>query len=367
MLDMRKLTFNSKFKIIFIILAFALACCSYLASSMFFVRASDENSAVSTEYFLPNNNLEYRALISPIDVYSDDTVTAIVGANQTLTVYYDGAYTGVDGFSAIKQVKKLDEQTLLVSGGGIIYSISLSNLTVKTALQSSLSEPIGCTYFDINDNYLVTAYGKTAKVYNRINGQFVEFSNFPIDADISIAINTNDEIFYISATGLCKCMVNDTVNDSFDGQGQNISNQTPSKIIADNQFVYYLKQGQTEVNRVAVDGTSHTLLTVGELDKDYQLGNLSTPTGIAFKGDNLLIADTELNAVQEFAVNDEFLDFTGFAIASGKTAYNRVSSNTIEIEKANDMVAILDSDKLLLVTHNNQNPYIPFLFPSDIL
>ncbi len=364
MLYMRRLT-NLNIKSIFIIVALILAFCSFTLSSVFFVSADDGDLAISTDYFLPNDNLEHRALTSPSDVYSDDTVTAIVGADKTLTVYYDGAYNVIDKFDTIKQVKKLDDQTLLVSDGGIFYSISLSNFTDKTPLQSSLSEPIGGTCFDINDDYLVTAYGKTAEVYNRINGQFVKFSDFPIDTDISIAINANDEIFFISDTGLCKCTVNDTVSDSFDGQ--NISTETPSKIIADNQFVYYLTQGQTGVHRVAIYGTSASLLTVGELDEDYELGKLFSPTGIAFRNNNLLITDAMLNAVQEFTVNGNVLDFTGFAIASGKTAYNRVSSNNVEIEKTNDTVAILDSDKLLIVSNNNPNPYARENFDNYLL
>ena len=326
-------------KNILIVVALALSCCFLSLSYHCIVRADDGLFNAKADYYLPNNQLEHKALTSPIDVYSDDTVTAIVGDNQTLTIYYDGDYSEIDNFTAIKQVKKLDDQTLLVLDSGNIYSISLSNQTTKTLLPNVE----GCNYFDINENYLITAFNTKAIIYENNDGVFskIENSDFTVIKDYPIAINSNNEIFFVNTNGLNKCVATDTENPV------HLSNDLPSVIIANSQFVY----------RVAVDGSAPTLLTVGGLDENYDLGNLKTPTGIAFKGANLLVTDTALNAVQEFSVNDDKLDFTGFAIASGQSAYNRISANTIEIEKTNNKIAILDTDKLLIVSNQNQNPY----------
>ena len=349
---MMKLNFNLIKKYIFTLFLVALSCACFSFAPIFSVSANSKNSVVSTEYFLPTTEMEHQLLTSPIDVYSDDTVTAIV-CDKTLFVYYDNEYTIIDNFTAIKQVKKLDEQTLLVSDNGNIYSISLSNQMLKAPLQSSSSEPIGCNYFDVNDDYLVTAFGTTAVIYEKQGGQFVKLtdSDFPVKKDLPIAINSDNQIFFVTDEGLCKCSALDT------SINVKISSDIPSIIIADNQFVYYLIQGQKHINKMDVDGSSPSFLAVGELDKDYELGNVISPAGISFKGDNLLITDTNLNTVQEFSVKDNLLEFTGFAIAYDKTAYNRVSSNTLDIEKTNETVAVLDNDKLLLISQNSDNPY----------
>lgn len=297
------------------------------------------------ERFLPNDNLEYKALEAPIDVYSDDAVTAIAGGNQKLTVYYNGKYTEISEFAAIKQVKKFNDKTLLVSDYGNIYTISLDEDFAKTELPE-----MGGNYFDVNKEYLIAAYSGTARVYKINSGKFNFLSSFSLDADKPVAINEKNEIFFYNSNGICKLLANKTSEKPVV-----LTTDAPSKMIADNNFIYYLIENQTYVTKLNVSTLEKTNLIVSDIDKDYQLGNLLSPSGISFRNSNLLITDTELNAVQEFKIEDESLVFTGFAVTSGKTAFNRSSKNAVAIEYYDNRVAILDENKLLVAKNESEN------------
>lgn len=299
----------------------------------------------AVDRFLPSDNLEYKALDTPIDVYSDDTVTAIAGGNQKLTVHYNGKYTELDGFAAIKQVKKFNDNTLLVSDYGNIYTISLTENFLKTELPE-----MGGNYFDVNKDYLIAAYSGTARVYKINSNKFNFLSSFSLDADKPVAINDKNEIFFYNSNGICKLLANKTSEKPVI-----LTTDAPSKMIADSNFIYYLTENQTYVTKLSISTLEKTNLKVSDIDKDYQLGNLISPSGISFKNNNLLLTDSELNAVQEFKVENENLIFTGFAVASGKTAFNRSSKNAVAIEYYDNKVAILDENKLLVAKNEREN------------
>lgn len=341
---MKQIGWNIKKVIICIVLVFSSVLCYFFASASFrFVKAD----SAQVEYFLPVDNMQYKTLNAPIDVYSDDDVTAIASGDQKLYVYYDGKYTELDGFSAIKQVKKFDNATLLVSDFGRIYSISLLNNFNKLELSQ-----ISGNYFDVNKEYLIAAYSRTAEVYKINNNGFNYSSSFSLDADKPVAINDNNEIFFYNSNGICKLSATKTNEEPVV-----LSTDVPSKMIADKSYIYFLTENQTHVTKLNISTLEKTTLTITELDKDYQLGNLVSPSGINFKNGNLLLTDTELDAVQEFKIEEDQLVFTGFAIASGKTAYNRTSKNAVSIEYYNNNVAVLDENKLLITKTETENPY----------
>ena len=70
-----------------------------------------------------------------------------------------------------------------------------------------------------------------------------------------------------------------------------------------------------------------------------------------------------MNAVQEFKVtatdsgSGYCLYFTGFASASGKTAYNRISTTASDIEKYGDATAVLDGEKLTVYSPVSADKY----------
>ena len=73
--------------------------------------------------------------------------------------------------------------------------------------------------------------------------------------------------------------------------------------------------------------------------------------------------------MQEFKVVGDKLEFTGFAIASGKKAYNRVNVSASNIERVGNKIAYLESNRFNLITiesniyaKENYNDY----FASDL-
>ena len=173
-----------------------------------------------------------------------------------------------------------------------------------------------------------------------------------LNADKPVAINDRNEIFFYNSDGICKLSANKTSE-----KPTVLSTDVPSKMIADDNFIYYLTENQTFVTKLSLSDLTKTQLFVSDIDKSYDLGNLISPSGISFKNTNLLLTDTELDAVQEFEIKDDKLIFTGFAIASDKTAYNRSSKNALAIEYYNKKVAILDENKLLISNAQSDNPY----------
>ncbi len=302
-------------------------------------------SNISPELVLPSSNLEYQALENPVDAYSDSSVTAILQEGK-LIVYKNGGYEIITStiLEQAKQIKKLNATKLLLSSGTITREVDITTNAISTFMLNGL--PVGSTFFDFNQKYLVTTAGTTAKTYAFDGSALTDDKILNIATDSPIAINDNDEIFFIKDNLLKKHKLNSADETT-------LANVIPSKIIANNDYVFYLLGNN--VYRIPVSGGESKLLTPPT--SEFDLGKIQNPKSISFKGNNLLI--TGDNAVQEYKVNgNDALEFTGFAIAKGKTAFNRISSTVTEIEREGDRVATLDGDKLSLINvGENFNSY----------
>ncbi len=348
---MKTLAFkNLKRNILILLTALLILSSACLAFSFNGTAIADETPPTA-ELFLPSTDMEYKELADPIDVYSDDKVTAIAQNNQQLLVYQNGAYAEpITSFTAIKQVKKLDDQTLLVSDNGTIYTLSLTDFSKEILYDASeIPALIGGNNFDLNNDYLVSAYSGTAYVYARDGLKFTPMGTFALNANYPVALNDDGLIFYVRTDSYLYCLsVRDLVNYT------KIAEVAPSKMIANNDFVYYTFDNK--ISQIAISDNQKTELPVDAMD-EYDLGNLLSPSGLTFKNGNLFITDSTLNTVQEFKIENDKLVFTGFAIASGKTAYNRVSKNALDVEKYGDTVAVLDEYKLTVYSPVNANKY----------
>lgn len=355
---------KKKFKnlIIFTLFAMLILCFAFLhfnGTEVFGATRQDFNM------FLPETSVEYKELVKPVDVYSDEHITAIAeaGTVKELIVNYNGEYfNSITDLTAIKQVKKLNDTCLLISDNGIIFKVQISESTktlTKTELRDGQST-IGCNFFDINNNYLVTAFGTTGVIYTRNNDLFTKsnaFGTFTVKQDKPLTIN-DKYIFFINDEGLCRYDIAAKSDALF------IKNISPEKMIADNQFVYYIENNQ--IYRIDMQG-HQAELKCSDTYADYDLGNISSPINVSFKGENLLVIES--NTIQEFEIIDDTLHFTGFAVAKGKTAYNRVngSSQNAQIQKYNNTVAVLDNDKLTVVLANTEDLYQPKNFKNFLL
>ncbi len=316
-------------------------------------------SAASTQIHLPQTDLEYKALSAPIDAVHSNDYTAIVH-DGSLLVYTNGEYKKpVTNFTSIKQVKKLNNATVIVSDNGSLYTIAINNLSTKRAMTDTNNNVIGGNYFDLSSKYLVTAYGTDGAIYAKSINSYTYLSKLALDGDKPVAINENGQIFFVN-NGIY--MVDATASQD---TAVKISDHIPNKMIANNHCVYYLVNGSNNVYKLEL--SSGHMYELKANTPDYDLGNLVTPSGISFYNSNLIITDSTQNSVQEFAIVDNELSFRGFAVAMDKTAYNRISSSAVDVEKQGNTVAVLDDYKITVIKNSELDTYLPSNFYNFIM
>jgi hypothetical protein len=249
-----------------------------------------------TQLVLPKTELEYKNLSSPIDAYSDEFVTAIVESNpttQSVCVFYNNQYTTLTGtfnssdvlndFTALKQVKKFGN-SLLITNQALISEITLSDEIKATEITDTSGNSIRGNYFDANDDYLAIAYSTQAFIYSYEDNAFTMQSTLTISnvkGDAPITINDNGEIFYVSGQGyIYKTSVSNIKTQ------QNLIQVSPDAMIADNDFLYYIYNNIIYRLSITEEDAQPQMLTVIENAK-YDLGNLSNPVNLSFKGENL--------------------------------------------------------------------------------
>lgn len=328
---------------------------------------ADQSIKYTAKQYLPQTNLEQYDLSSPIFTYHDDEVTAIVQSNQKLVVYYKGQYAEVENFDDLKQVHKLNSNTLLVLDRAVLYTLDLDNLTAnKTAFMFD-GKYISGSSFDFNGEYLVLPFNFCIEIYKVEDGRAVENSYAEGCSDKPVvALNDLGDMFFIDNNGdLAKLPV---VNPRL-SKTVILENVSIDHMVATNTHLYYI--ANKTIYMLDLETNLTTPLKVVK-DENYDLGQLLNPTNLSLKGDNLLITDNALEAVQEFEIVDDTLVFTGFAIAKEKTAYNRIQSVSIggDVQKLGNKVAVLGENKLSIITLGTDNLYAPenyvnFIFGED--
>ena len=340
---------KKKFLLISFLTAVLFICSAFFAFNV--KRTNAEAITPTAERFLPETTLEnsFGSITTASDVYSDNFITAIISENTTkLVIYKDNKFSEVIG-TAFQIVKKYDDNTLFATDDGNINKIELNNNFAKTQLHDRDGNSIGCNYFDLNEKYLVKAFSGVGIVYeNNVDGYTTNTkNNFYADGNKPIAINSNDEIFYVNSDGIYKRNALDEVKTG----KLLVPNVTPSRMVADQTFVYYINGTKIYKLNHTIELPSPQELTINQLDVNYDLGKESTPTGISFKGTNLMISTSD--TVQEYKLDDTQLTFTGFAIANGKTAYNRIKNDAVDIERYGNNIAVLDSFKITIFNQKN--------------
>lgn len=367
-----KTLYSNKIKYIAIALLAAImfACVFMFFSSRENARADDTASA---QKFLHGSDAEYYdfgSAVPSVTYYWDNNYAMVLsdGTNRSILFYIDGeGYTVYDKliYKNPYQLKYLGENIFLVSDNGVLFKIDLTDLNQSPVElhTSDTDNTISGTRFDLNDNYLVTVFGTTVFTY-KIEGTAITDKDDTVSAtakDVAICINDNDEFFYIdkdtsklkkySIITKTSTYILPPISESF-------------KMIADTRYVYF--SGTSSIYRVPVSGGAANEQLICE-SSDFDLGKISQVTDIAFKNGNLLVTDSSIPAVQEFAVTENLtnesganytgLTFTGFAIASGKTAYNRIGATVSDVERYENSVALLDGYKLTVVLDVNASVY----------
>ncbi len=347
---MEKVRFNKLRLIIISALLALLACCAFFGINRTSANA-ETDSTISYEYFMTETNLEYFELSSPKDVVYRENICAFIQGNKTLVVYRNGAFTKKDftEFTTLRQIKFLNDRYLLLNADTNIYMIDVSDLS-KSKLEYNEIQLSG-NYFDINENYIITGFNDTISVYQLVDGVISGKGIIPnATGDKPITINGLNEIFFVNtSSNLCKFNAIDAITGADVTPTVIVENFSSDNVIANDTNIFYIFSNKLYTVQTTENGTGLEL-TYQRYD-DYDLGNILTPHNLAFKGENILVVDSANNSISEFIFNgvDNSLNYSGFSIAKGKTAYNRISANALEIDNYDGFIAVLDKNKILLV------------------
>ena len=339
--------FKIKFVVISLLVALTISC----AFGFLGAQKSYASTEFETKLVLPSSKLEYYSPNSPVGVYSDENVTAIMQNTDpnTLLVYKDGVFSTLTAPS-LTDVNKLNDNTLIFSSQARIKQINLNSFDSEspsasvTPYKLDQTDSIATTYFELTENYIITAYERELKIF-KLDTLTQLGSTTNIFHNSRIAASNNDTFYYVTESQeIYKCVITDaqSTNHSF------VTDANPTEIIANENYVFYVENDK--IFKIDVN-TNQTQELSFIKDEYHQLGNttINASTRLSFRNDNLLITDVSLNAIQEFAVGENSLTFTGFAIAKDKTAYNRISKTVSEVERYGDTLAVLDGDKLSII------------------
>ena len=340
-------------KIIFsllILLFTAMSVCFFWSINSSY---ADDTKPIKTQLSYPMADLELSSLYNPTAVYRDDNLTAIIEDKSKLTIHFNNEVLVIedDNLKEILAVDRYDQNTLFFSANARLYQY---DLTLKTYEQISLNNSPDKTvsYFDLNGEFVITAYQTSCNLY-RLNKTYDKINQtvITIENGKNVAINSKGEIFLVLRDGIYKTSTTNPAPVS----SQKISSEIPSKILATDQTLYFIKESKI-YKMPTSGGVAVELKTKG--NEEFDLGKINQsnlPTNLSFNGDNLIVVINE--TVQEFRIVDDQLEFTGFAIAKNKTAYNRISSSAVEIEKYGDKIAVLDGNKLSVIKTDSDNKY----------
>lgn len=341
----------------FLLTILSLTCAFLISTSLLLFKNSKCVSANSfdTEYFLPTHPIEFYDLNSPVSIsYSsddyliiseyekkEDPLTHQITEYSRLTMFNPQTKE----YSLLLENQNVANINSIVKRGdyiyfldkSLIYYLPVNNLTsapVSTGVFSS-------TFFCFVDDMLIVNTNNSLNTYSlslesgspvftqeqNVFGTITTTSGFYSQTDERLyLLETGGNIRYIEPKNDVKAQFLTNVDKSI----ISITDIENYLYLTANDGLYRLKKEQNAtLEKVLETNSSATTL-----------GNLKSPTGLSKKGDNLLIADSELDCIQEF--NPATLKFTEFAITTQSTADFRLTYNADKTCLSENYLYVLD-------------------------
>lgn len=354
-ISMNNISYKSKkFYLIVLLCLLAIGC----FAGVHFSRVSAQVSPITQSVFLPNKSSEVFDFNSstPSDAVAFEQGYAVICKDNTLWISKGQDYSKLTlGNSNPAQVKKIAEDTLIVLDGSTLYKVNLNDLSYEILYYPDTQTPITGSSFDANAHFLVVRESTKVFAFELLNGVIQKKADYSIPYDASdltpVAVDTLGRVFYIKNNQLFVCN-GDTSNRLYTTHGEIKS------IISDRTNLYFIEyfEENLSVNSISVEGGEKIQLSSSK--SQYDLGYLVSPASLSFSLDgNLLITDSTVGAVQEFKPQGNELVFTGLAIAKDKTAFNRTSSQTVDVEIYCDNVAVLTDERIMIIKGKDFSAY----------
>ncbi len=331
--------FKSKILLVLSLLAILFGSLFSLTANFSYAKINDE------EKLLPNSNVEYLdGLLSPIACATDGENYAIIKDSHTIVYYISSndEYKEIDGFLSLGQIAitKLEGVSeLWFSDNGSIYHVPLSSLNNFKIENIENYRLTGGNFFSVNNSHLISVFKVSGQILSKSNLSNTEITLAgKVDGEKPVAINSKNDVFYFFDNQI-------VINTIPLKENQTFSTLTPTSMVASDTHLFVL--AGYDIYKIEIATKTQVKLSFNVLD-DYDLGSCQKPKSLSLKGENLLITDSE-GSIQEFNVEDDKLTFTGFAIAKGKTAFNRISGDATNVERYGSNTAILDSTKLTVI------------------
>ncbi len=305
--------------------------------------------------FVPSSNAQQFdfTTYSPKDAVAFNGGFALIREDQTLWVY-----TNADGYVQYDKLvrgnptlmKPTEDNHLIYSDDTALFVIDLSDLSKDPVEIQFAGSQILCTYFDFNGSHLVTINGTSVMLYTldgSVATQAVPIEN-NADTLTPICIDTLNNVYLVKNSNIHYYNLANKVLEPIYGFASK-----PSVLVAHGKYAYFTEG--TQIKRLSPDKQVSTLTP--PVDNKFELGNLASPTKISFYGENVLVCDSIIGAVQEFSINGNALEFTGFAIAKNKTAFNRIDVSATEVDRYKNYIAVLSANRVMIINAGSDYDY----------
>ncbi len=360
MLFMKVLRNNKKY-ILTIILTFFATLFIFLGFGGNSAIAEQNTPSISYQTVAPSgvNEVFDFGSQTPSDTLAFDRGYAIIRTDKTLWLSIDGKefeqFTNVENPT---QIKMLDQNTILLLANNSLNLINISDLSISKLLYPNSTDTINGDTFDVKGNYLVVRSGAAVYLFE-LEGSTVKqkiesqmLADLDVDSLTPICVDQTGRVFFVKGNSVY-AHKDTTTHLVYTTHGE-IKNMICQGDML--YFIEYLQNKQVVKKTTFTDNPQDTEFTHEHTDDD--LGKLITPTSLCFNGENLLISDSGVGAVQEFAIENDTLVWTGFAIAKNKTAFNRITDSATDIERYCDNIGVLSSDRITIIKKDqNFNAY----------
>ncbi len=321
----------------------------------------EEANFCQLELLSPDDYYLYQKLESPKYSAENDSYFAVLENSDTvhrITVYdkTEKDYYTFDadsyGFTSYANISKI---ALFSSNGNdyvvVQYDLKLFSINIKTGKKTNIVEEadpanaITSRSFDLNDQNFVIAKENTVNWYvvsSNENDNVIlkkKFASENSNQQSCVCINENFYFYNVSSTVYKVNLISNTVENSTVIHSS-INSLTANKdrlfFIAENN-VYYIDINDFKAEpNIGIENTVNNVL-----------GKISSPISISVYKDTLSVIDGKTATVQYFDSVD--FTFTGKAVATNETTFNRISKNTLSMSTYGNKLAFLSNTSVKIV------------------